>query len=290
MRCCSAISVLLILAAPLAAAEPKQITHDGQRKLAPRFLAGGESVIYSAYTIPNRVTLLKLKLAGGQPVPVFPDGTAHQFDPVVSADGRYVVYCRSMGSPQIALVIKDTEENSESVFTPEGARSTARGPQLLPDNSRVFFTISAPGGQQIASVNLDGQDFQKLTESEGINCWPAVSADGRRIAFCSSREGNLELYTMRSDGSEVRRLTATPQREMRPSWSPDSKRIAFVTVRDGNHEVYVADADGRNVVRITQHPEIDDWPIWHPDGRQLLTVSQRGGKFDLYVWPLPGAE
>lgn len=287
MRYYSLIIGVAVLTAPLAAGEPRPLTRDGQRKLAPRFLANGESVVYSAYTNPNRVTMLRLNLDDGKPVPIYPEGSAHQFDPAFSADGRYHVYCRSMGSPQIALVIKDTKENTEAVFSPEGARSTARGPQIMSDNSRVVFTISAPGGQQIASVNMQGQELQKLTDSVGINCWPAILPDSKRVAFCSSRSGNLELYTMNSDGSDVRRLTDTPQREMRPSWSPDGKRIAFVSVRDGNHEVYVADADGQHVSRITNDPEIDDWPVWHPDGRQLLTISQRGGRFDLYLWPLP---
>lgn len=286
MRCFEFLIGVCLLTAPLTAAEPQRLTTDGQRKLAPRFLPDGKTVIYAAYTQPTRVTLQKLDLDTGTAAPLYPDGSAHQFDPDISADGRYHVYGRSMGSPQIALVIKDTKEDREALFTPEGARSTARGPRISPDQSRVIFTISAPGGQQIASVNMQGQDLQKLTESEGINCWPAISPDGKRIAFCSSRSGNLELYVMQTDGSEVRQLTATSQREMRPAWSPDGRRIAFVSLRDGNHEIYIADADGENVVRITDDPDLDDWPAWHPDGQKLLTVSQRGGRFDLYVWPL----
>ena len=279
--------VLYYCSTPLYANEPVRVTSDGQRKLAPNFLADGEAVIFSAYSVPNRVGIFRLDLNSIERTAVYPDGSAHQFDPVFSRDGRYHVYCRTTGSPQIVLVIKDTKENREFLFTPQGGRSTARGPQITPDSSSVIFTISAPGGQQIAAVDLQGKNYKNLTESVGINCWPAVSTDGKRVAFSSSRDGNLEIYSMKIDGSEVRRLTENPSRDMRPAWSPDGRRIAFTSVRDGNHEIYIMSADGENVIRLTDHPDMDDWPTWHPDGKWLLTVSQRRGKFDLYLWDVP---
>lgn len=282
-----AFVICSIIVAPLAAAEPRQLTHDGKRKLAPSFIAGGEAIIYSAHTVPTRVAIVRLNLADGKQDAVYSTGSAHQFDPAFSTDGRYHVYCRTMGSPQIALVIKDTKTDKEAVFIPTGGRSTARGPKIMPDNSRVIFTISAPGGQQIASVNMQGTDFKKLTETVGINLGAAISPDGKRIAFSSAREGNLEIHVMNADGENVRRLTNSPARDIRPSWSPDGKRLAFTSVRDGNHEIYVMDVSGGNVTRITEHPEMDDWPIWHPSGKQLLTVSQRRGRFDLYLWDVP---
>lgn len=279
-------SIFCLLIGTLSAAEPVRLTTDGQRKLAPSFVSGGEAVIYSAYTVPTRVTIVRLNLADGKRDLVYSTGSAHQFDPSFSADGRYQAYCRSMSSPQIALVIRDTKLDKEAIFTPTGGRSTARGARIMPDNSRVIFTLSAPGGQQIASVNMQGEDINKLTETVGINFGPAISPDGKRIAFSSARDGQLDIYVMNADGSDVRRLTETAGRELRPAWSPSGARIAFTSVRDGNHEIYVMNDDGGNVTRVTSHPEMDDWPVWHPDGKRLLTVSQRRGRFDLYLWDL----
>lgn len=275
-----------LFASAVNAAEPMRLTTDGQRKLAPSFVLSGEAIVYAAHTVPNRVSIVQLSLKDGQQSPLYSSGSAHQFDPAFSVDGRYHAYCRTMSSPQIALVIKDTETGKESVFTPEGARSTARGPKIMPDGSRVVFTISAPGGQQIATVNMQGKDLKRLTETVDINFGPAISPDGKWIAFSSARAGNLDIYVMNVDSGDVRRLTNTAEREMRPAWSPDGKRIAFTSVRDGNHEVYVMDSAGNNVLRVTDHPEMDDWPVWHPDGKRLLTVSQRRGRFDLYLWNL----
>ena len=144
-------------------------------------------------------------------------------------------------------------------------------------------SLNGTRGQQIASVNLQGQDPQHLTESGGVNAWPAVSPDGKRVVFSSSRDGAFNLYLMDVDGHNVLRLTNSPTSDIHASWSPSGKHIAFTSLRDGNYEIYVLQADGLNLNRVTQHPERDDFSVWHPDGKHLLTVAERKGKFDLYL-------
>jgi dipeptidyl aminopeptidase/acylaminoacyl peptidase len=297
-----------LAAHPLCSAEPKPLTSDGRLKFAPAFIFGGKEVVFSVHNVPKRVSLMRLRLADGKQQLLYPSINAHQFDAAFSKDGRYHCFAMSSTSPQLVLVIKDAKaDKSESaaivqfgendansakernivgarIFKPQGARSTVRTPRFLPDQSRVVFTLSAPGGQQIASVNIRGEDLKKLTQSAGTNCWPSVSPDGKRIAFSSSRQGSFCIYVMNADGSDVQRLTDSPTRDIRPAWSPNGEQIAFASARDGNLEIYVMDADGSNLRRLTNHPERDDYPIWHPDGRRLLTVSERAGRFDLYLW------
>lgn len=265
----------------------KPVTHDGILKLAPCFLPGGKAVAYSAHNVPTRVSILRLKLDGCEPEPVYPNLGDHQFDPAWSADGRYHCFAMGSTSPQLVLVIKDSQENSEKQFRPLDARATVRTPRFTPDGRRIVFALSDGGGQQIASVNLQGSDLKKLTASPGLNCHPAVSPDGSKIAFCSSRDGHYQIYVMNSDGGNVTRLTESPSRDMRPAWSPDGKRIAFTSTRDGNHEIYAMQSDGSRPVRLTNHPDRDDFPVWHPDGKQILCVSERGGRHDLYLIDVP---
>ena len=264
-----------------------QLTQDGILKLAPCFVPGSGDVVYSAHNIPNRVSLIRLKIADGTQEPLYPNMTDHQFDAAWSADGRYHCFAMSSTSPQLVLVIKNLQENREAQFRPLDARATARTPRFTPDGRRIVFTLSDGGGQQIASVDVQGKNLQKLTASQGLNCWPAISPDGAKIAFGSSRDGHFQIYVMNSDGGNVTRLTNSPSRDMRPNWSPDGKRIAFTSTRDGNHEIYVMQADGSRPVRLTDHPERDDFPVWHPNGRQILTVSERAGRHDLYLIDVP---
>ncbi|MBM3970586.1 MAG: hypothetical protein FJ302_12090 [Planctomycetes bacterium] len=292
MNCCKALrarilivmsGVLVVAVQSLPAAEPRRLTHDGERKLAPLFVEKGEAVIFAAHDEPNRVSLIRMRLSDGKQDRVDPKLTAHQFDPDVSADGRYLCFVQTYTSPQSILVVRDLKEGTESRFIPQEARGTVRGPKISPDQQRVVFTLSDPGGQQIASVDMKGANLKRLTESAGTNAWPAFSPDGRQIAFSSSRDGGFHLFLMNADGGNIRPLTNHPLRDMRPAWSPDGKRIAFASARDGNLEIYIVNADGTNARRVTNHPDRDDFPVWHPDGRQLLVVSERAGDSDLYL-------
>ncbi len=292
--------------------EPRQLTFDGDLKLAPVFVDGGAAVVFSAHRHPNRVGLIRLNLKDGKQQLLYPSLTPHQYDAAFSADGRFHCYVMSSISPQLVLVfsnlaaasgkqtihrsrmkkdgtteIVDQVVASSWVFRAQGARSTARTPRFTPDNSRIVFTLSAPGGRQIVSVDINGKDLKRLTRSAGINCWPAISPDGRKIAFSSSRNGALDIYLMNIDGSGVARLTHMPARDIHTAWSPDGRRIAFTSARDGNDEIYVMQADGSDIRRITHHPERDHYPTWHPDGRHLIAASERDGRFDLYLFDVP---
>jgi Tol biopolymer transport system component len=272
------------------AGEPERITSDGRLKFAPTFNDNGGEIVFAVHNVPNRVSLMRLKLAGSGQELLYPSMSEHQFDPAFSIDGTIQSFVKSSISPQLLLIIKHLKQDKEYVFMPQGARSTARTPCITPDGKRVIFSLSAPGGQQIASVNLEGGDLRKLTQSTGTNCWPAVSPDGKKIVFSSSREGSFYLYVMNADGNAVQRLTKSRFRDMRPAWSPDGKRIAFTSARDGNHEIYVIDPDGANLIRLTHHPDRDDYPVWHPNGKQVLAVSERNGLTDLYLFDVPISE
>jgi len=286
------LACLIVVLAHLApAAEPKQITDDGLLKFAPTYTHDGAAIVYSVHDVPNRVSLVRLGIEGDKTFePMYPDLGVHQFDATFSPDGRFHAFCKSAGSPQMLLVIVDNKQKTEAIFTPEGARSTARTPRFMADSSRVVFTLSAPGGQQIVSTDVKGGDLKRLTQTVGINVWPSVSPDGKQIAFASSRSGHLQLYTMNADGSDVTRLTESSVRDMRPCWSPDGKRIAFTSMRGGNHELYTIHRDGSQLKQITHHPERDDYATWHPDGRHLLAVSQREGRHDLWLYDVPESE
>ena len=272
-----------LITIPAPAAEPVRLTRDGTRKLAPTFVDGGAALVYAAHERPNLVALVQLDWQSGSRHRVLPKVVNHQFDPAFSTDGRSLAYSRTTTSPQSELVIRDLHEQREVTFRPRDSRATVRHPSFAPDHSRVVFSLSDVGGQQIATVDLKGQDLTILAPSAGLNGWPSYAADGKHIAFTSSRDGDLELYVMDAAGNQLRRLTRSPGRDLRPAWSPDGKRIAFTSARDGNEEIYLIDADGSNPRNLTRHPDRDTEATWHPDGLRLAFISDRGGRCDLYL-------
>src|SRR4051794_9193416 len=98
-------------------AEPRRLTSDGKRKLAPVFQSAQE-VAFAVHDAPTQVVIVRLRLEGGAPQRLHPGGTAHQFDPAFSRDGLYHAFVRSTTSPQLVLVIQDLRGKQEHEFRP----------------------------------------------------------------------------------------------------------------------------------------------------------------------------
>src|SRR5262245_39659973 len=126
------LATLLFQSIPLVAAPPVRLTQDGERKLAPAFIDGGKSIVFSVHDEPNRVTLVKRRLSDGFQERLDSQLTAHQFDADMSADGRFVCFALTYTSPQSVLVIRDLKDGSESRFIPTDARGTVRHPRFSP--------------------------------------------------------------------------------------------------------------------------------------------------------------
>ena len=95
---------------------------------------------------------------------------------------------------------------------------------LSHDGTRIAFATLRHGydgkGSEIATANLDGSDYRRLTESEGVDISPSWSPDGSLIAFASNRDQHLSyddeigdshygIYVMEASGENVRRLAPT---------------------------------------------------------------------------------
>jgi Tol biopolymer transport system component len=147
-----------------------------------------------------------------------------------------------------------------------------RGGSLVSEDGQIAFTRFAKFAppdfeSEIHTINVDGSGGKRLTDSPGLDAFPAWSPDGERIVFASSRVGNWELYVMDADGAQQRRLTNTPEDESSPAWSPDGEKIAYVTdVFYGNETIHVMNADGSSRKRLAE----GNWPSWSPDGERIV--------------------
>jgi len=144
--------------------------------------------------------------------------------------------------------------------------------------SKLAFASDKDGNVEIYSINADGSDLKRLTNSPQLDGYPAWSPDGTRIAFVSERDGNPEIYVMNADGTNLTRLTADPAYDYQPSWSPDSRRIAFSSNRNSNTGIYIMSA---YVSRDVPTKVVDSGsePEWSPDGNYIAFVNQ----YKIYV-------
>lgn len=146
---------------------------------------------------------------------------------------------------------------------------------------------------EIAVVDLDGENFRKLTKSRGADIEPSWSPDGERIAFLSERSDPRSLHVMNADGSEVTHMGGRFRMVgVKPSWSPDGSRIAFTSIESigdedwPQHEwgVAIANADGSGVTRLEATVVISDpnryvnmgSPTWSSDGTKIAYATNEG--------------
>ena len=84
----------------------------------------------------------------------------------------------------------------------------------------------------------DGTDLQRLTESQGIDDYPAMSAEGDRGAFVSNRDGDFEIYVLDLKTGMARNVTNSRSVENFPTWTPDGK-LVFSSNRGGGFDLYL---------------------------------------------------
>jgi TolB protein len=68
---------------------------------------------------------------------------------------------------------------------------------------------------------VDGTGERRLTDSPGLDAFPAWSLDGTRIAFTSEGlEEHSRIFVMNADGSGLTKLTDGPADDAFPAWQP----------------------------------------------------------------------
>lgn len=120
-----ALWIVLFVGVGAMGTEPFRLTTDGKEKLAPVFINNGDEVVFASHEVPNLVAIVALRLTDHSRCRLHPTVVNHQFDPAFSRDGRYHAFGRSSTSPQMVLVIEDTQEKRNAVFKPRESRATA---------------------------------------------------------------------------------------------------------------------------------------------------------------------
>jgi TolB protein len=198
------------------------------------------------------------------------DNPQYDAEPVVSSDGRQIVF----GSQR---------EGNFDVYTMNADGTNVRrltdrmgyngGPWFSPDNSKIVWRAWYP-----------------TTEAEKAQ-WKDCMEKNYILAF------PLDLWVMDSDGSNKRMLLHNGATNFAPSWHPDGKRIIFSSNMDDwrgdikqyghNFELYLINLDGTGLTRLTVNSTFDSFPLFSPDGRKLVWASNRNAQkphqTDIYI-------
>ena len=161
-------------------------------------------------------------------------------------------------------------------------------------------------GYDIFRAGPEGENPQRLTDSDNYDAEAVYSPQGDRIVFTSLRSGDLELYLMNPDGSGVEQLTDQPGYDGGAFFSLDGEWIVWRAsrptgkalqdyrslledglIRPGKLELYIMNLEARTPEQLTNNGAANFGPYWHPDGRHIIFSSNmhdpEGRNFDLYI-------
>jgi TolB protein len=262
-----------------------RLTDDGLFKHRPVVSPDGRSLLFSRHK-DERISMIVRDLES-RVERRLTSRDEPEFDAAWSPDGKHALFSHvsfsgTQGDVDVYLIDADGR-NLRSIAATEGGLSHEEWPSWSPDGSRIAFTSTRSGNQEVYVALADGSGAAAVTQHVGTDAHPAWTHDGASIVFATDRWGGLEVAIMKADGSEVRRLTHSPGLDDYPACSPDGRWVAFVSNRDGNLEVYRMNADGGSPVNLSQGDGLDTFPSWTSDGKGIVWLSDRGGRIDVLL-------
>jgi TolB protein len=239
---------------------------------APRFGAGGSTLIYSADApIPGKAsqtqrTTILYNLETGSREPLAALTPQPNADARFSADGKSVIYSRKAGANN-EIALYDFATRKEKVLTAAPSSDTA--PSLSPDGSRYVFVSDRDGSPQLYVARVDGADTSCASGpakacriTSGADARPAWSPAGDVIAFERRHGANTSIGVVKADGTGEQLLTSGTK-DAAPAWSPNGRTLVFARETAGHSKLWTIDRSGRALHQIPTSGDAYE-PDWSP--------------------------
>ena len=263
-------------------------------KTLPRVLLGGAGAVVLVAIVVGIVLAMK-SLSGGQAAAVSVASATPS--PAASATPSQVIQAATQ--PVAAIPPTDTPIPPTAAATAPPAlppSPTAQPSPPLGMGGKIAFISNRGDGKtyQIWTMTavlssggqINAENYQQLTTSDGNKSQPAWSPDGKRLLFVAPGGKNFgqDIWVMNADGSNPVDLTQRLGDDRDPAWSPDGKLIAFSNDgrEDKVRQIYLMKPDGSGQTRISDQ-FIEYSPTWSPDMKWLAYVISGNGYPFLYL-------
>jgi serine/threonine protein kinase len=186
--------------------------------------------------------------------------------PVVSPDGRYVVFVSDRKDVRHNLWRVDIDGGNPKQLT---GGSYDRNPVFSPDGRWIIY--ASMGGKQpnLWRVSIDGGETVKLTDKFSVS--PAVSPDGKTIAcyyWDEKPETPLGIALIPFEGGQPIKMLNLPSPVVR--WTPDGSALTYIDSRSGVGNIWSQPIDGGKPTQLTNFKSDLIFAFdWSRDWKQL---------------------
>jgi Tol biopolymer transport system component len=194
----------------------------------------------------------------------FDSGT--NFSPVVSPDGRHIVFVSDRKDGRHNIWRMDADGANPKQLT---NGNYDRNPSFSPDGKWIVYTSFGATHPNLWRVSIDGGEPVQLNDKFSVG--PTVSPDGQWIAcyYWDERpDTQLGIALVPFEGGQPAKVFALPSSIVR--WAPDGSALTYVDSRSGVSNIWSQPLDGGPPVQLTNFKSDLIFAFeWSRDGRQL---------------------
>jgi len=205
-------------------------------------------------------------------------------DPVISPDGRYVVFTSHSTLTSESFLVRLDLQTNEVLNLTNGTAGAVRvddsSAKFSPDSQKIAFSWTQGSATDIFVMRAaDGLAITHVTDDNATNITPAWSPDGRFVVY-SHHEGQIDLSPIQlptlsglpldhwtlvkievATGRETVLSNAADGPAFKPVWAPEGDRIYFIGVGPRTFDVFSADPNGAGVKPVLITPAINETSI-----------------------------
>jgi serine/threonine-protein kinase len=187
--------------------------------------------------------------------------------PRFSPDGRRVAYgAFGEGRSTSDLWVTDLDAGTTRRLTDDDGDNN--DPQWSADGSSLAYSVSAPGGKDVATMRLWGGASRIVASRPGTQFPSDWLRDGSALIVTQEDGAGHDILVQPADGSPAHPYASTAADELAGRVSPDGHWLAYTSDESGRGEVYL-DSYPRPGRRMMISVGGGFHPVWRGDGREL---------------------